>query len=235
MRNWPDFPTRALWSKQNGVSAGKAHVLRPTFPSRHPPFFWIWATSLLISFQVQLHTSEAFIHGYSSLSMSKSQYRNLWEAEENSKGPMRESKIHEYFAVKVAPIEVCRCKRKNTKGWQQFPLLAVRFYVPDTHNCFASFNAYSASLRLTRTCVCAFGGNELEVYWTFYPFTPRSDQSPISPATRNITPQSMVNLAFHSLLRWKMIITPILATSLIHLSLGRLERIMYFLNLGVKG
>ena len=36
--------------------------------------------------------------------------------------------------------------------------------------------------------------------------------------TRIITSQSMKSLAFHSLLRWKMIILPILTTSLIHLS-----------------
>ena len=42
--------------------------------------------------------------------------------------------------------------------------------------------------------------------------------------TRNITSHSMKNLAFHSLLRWKMNYTPepILTTSLIHFSLGRL-------------
>ena len=40
--------------------------------------------------------------------------------------------------------------------------------------------------------------------------------------TRNITSHSMKNLAFHSLLRWKMIILPILTTSFIHFSLGRL-------------
>ena len=34
--------------------------------------------------------------------------------------------------------------------------------------------------------------------------------------TRNITLHSMENLAFHSSLRWEMIIWPILATSLIH-------------------
>ena len=39
----------------------------------------------------------------------------------------------------------------------------------------------------------------------------------------------MKNLAFHTLLGWKMIILPILTTLLIHL--GE----MYFLNLGVIG
>ena len=55
------------------------------------------------------------------------------------------------------------------------------------------------------------------------PFTPMSDKFKISHALKN--------LGFHSLLRWKMIILPILTTSLIHFSKdGR----MYFLNLGVK-
>ena len=40
--------------------------------------------------------------------------------------------------------------------------------------------------------------------------------------TRNITSHSMENLIVHSILRWKMIIPPILTTSLIHLSSGRL-------------
>ena len=40
--------------------------------------------------------------------------------------------------------------------------------------------------------------------------------------TSNITSNSMRNLAFHSLLRWKMIMLPILITSPIHFSLGRL-------------
>ena len=55
---------------------------------------------------------------------------------------------------------------------------------------------------------------------------------PCSP-TRNIPSCSMENLAFHSLLRWKMIILPILTTSLIHfpLKVGR----MYFWDLEVKG
>ena len=40
--------------------------------------------------------------------------------------------------------------------------------------------------------------------------------------TRNITSHSMKDLAFHSWLRWKMIILPILTTSLIHFLLKRL-------------
>ena len=48
----------------------------------------------------------------------------------------------------------------------------------------------------------------------------------------SITWHSMENLAFHSLPRWKIIILPILATSLIPFSL-KVER-MYFLKLGVK-
>ena len=40
--------------------------------------------------------------------------------------------------------------------------------------------------------------------------------------TKNITSHSMKNLAFHHLLRWKIIILPILITPLMHFSLGRL-------------
>ena len=43
----------------------------------------------------------------------------------------------------------------------------------------------------------------------------------------------MKNVAFHSLLRWKMTILPILTTTLLRFSLG-VGR-MYFLKLGVKG
>ena len=50
--------------------------------------------------------------------------------------------------------------------------------------------------------------------------------------TRNITSHSMKNLAFHGLLRWKMIILPLLTTSLIHFFwLGECT----LLNLRVKG
>ena len=47
--------------------------------------------------------------------------------------------------------------------------------------------------------------------------------------TRNMTSHSMKNLAFHSLLRWKMVVLPILTTSLIYFSF-KLRR-MYSLNL----
>ena len=40
--------------------------------------------------------------------------------------------------------------------------------------------------------------------------------------TRNITSDSIENLVFHNLLRWKMIILPIPTTSLIHFFLGRM-------------
>ena len=40
--------------------------------------------------------------------------------------------------------------------------------------------------------------------------------------TRNITSHSMENLAFHSLLRWQIIILPILTMSPIHFPLGKL-------------
>ena len=51
--------------------------------------------------------------------------------------------------------------------------------------------------------------------------------------TRGITPHSMANMVFHSLLGWKMIMLPILTTFLTHflLEVGRI----YFLSLGEKG
>ena len=52
--------------------------------------------------------------------------------------------------------------------------------------------------------------------------------------TRNTTSHSMENLTFHSLLRWKMIILQILATSLIHFLFERLGECT-FLSSGVKG
>ena len=55
----------------------------------------------------------------------------------------------------------------------------------------------------------------------FHPFTPKGDQFQIS-----LQPHEKYDITvwttFHSLLRWKMIILPILTTSLIHFSLGRL-------------
>ena len=42
-------------------------------------------------------------------------------------------------------------------------------------------------------------------------FTPKSDQCPLQPHHIDITSHSMKNLAFHLLLRWKMIILPILS------------------------
>ena len=52
--------------------------------------------------------------------------------------------------------------------------------------------------------------------------------------TRNITSRSMKNLAFHRLLRWEMIILPILPLPPSYISFQKVGR-MYFLNLGVKG
>ena len=57
----------------------------------------------------------------------------------------------------------------------------------------------------------------------FDPFTPKSDQYQIFPAdSPEILSHSMENLAFHSSIRWKMIILPILTMSLIHFSYKRL-------------
>ena len=67
-------------------------------------------------------------------------------------------------------------------------------------------------------------------------FTPRSDQLQISPAASSEIEHHTVwrNLAFDSLLIWKVIILPILTISLIYNSLSNVGRV-YFLNLGVKG
>ena len=47
---------------------------------------------------------------------------------------------------------------------------------------------------------------------------------------RNITSHSKENLAFHSLLGWKMIILPILTTSFIHFSLKGWENVLFDLG-----
>ena len=65
-------------------------------------------------------------------------------------------------------------------------------------------------------------------------FTPKSDQCQISPAASpEISLHSTKNLAFHSLLRWKMIILPILTTSPIHFSLKVWENILFELRSSV--
>ena len=48
--------------------------------------------------------------------------------------------------------------------------------------------------------------------------------------TRNITSPSMENLAFRSLFRWKMIILPVLTTSLIHFCLKGWENALFELS-----
>ena len=71
------------------------------------------------------------------------------------------------------------------------------------------------------------------------PFTPKSDQlssvSPCSLIRNSITSHSMKNLAFHSLLRWKMFNTTrdshYLSNTFLFRKVGR----MYVLNLGIKG
>ena len=67
---------------------------------------------------------------------------------------------------------------------------------------------------------------------TINPFTPKSDEYQISPAAspENTTWNSMENLAFHSLLWWKMIILPILTTSAIHTLCKGWESILFELG-----
>ena len=63
----------------------------------------------------------------------------------------------------------------------------------------------------------------------FYPFTPKSDQNPISPAASpEILHHSMKKMALHSFLRWKLIILPIPTTSPIHLSLKGWENVCFW-------
>ena len=62
------------------------------------------------------------------------------------------------------------------------------------------------------------GCNECE---PFHSWEWSMSKFPSSP-TRNITSHSKESLAFHSLLRWKMIVIQILATSLIHFLSNRL-------------
>ena len=83
---------------------------------------------------------------------------------------------------------------------------------PRTQAC----SRLSSAVRLWSRSRKKRGRNEL-----FNPFTPKSDQFQLSPysLTWNITSHSMENLAFHCLLRWTMIMLPILTTSLIHFSL----------------
>ena len=57
---------------------------------------------------------------------------------------------------------------------------------------------------------------------------PRSISNFSCSLTRNITSDSMENLAFQSLLRWKMIILPILTTSLLHFSLKGWENVTFW-------
>ena len=61
------------------------------------------------------------------------------------------------------------------------------------------------------------------------PFIPKNDQVKNFPCslTRNITSHSMENPALHGLLRWKMIILPILTTSLIHFYLKGWENVLF--------
>ena len=68
------------------------------------------------------------------------------------------------------------------------------------------------------------GLNDIVLHYN--PFTPKSDQFQISRAASPEIqePHAIKNLAFHSLLRWKMIILPILTTPLIYFSLYKIGR-----------
>ena len=64
------------------------------------------------------------------------------------------------------------------------------------------------------------------------PATPTSDQCQISPAASPeiYTIHSMENVTFHSLLRWKIIILPILANSFLHFLFKGWENVLFELR-----
>ena len=69
---------------------------------------------------------------------------------------------------------------------------------------------------------------------SFNPFTPKSDQCQISPAASPEILHYTVwrTWVFIALLRWKLIILPILATSLVHFSLKGWENVLFELGSG---
>ena len=98
--------------------------------------------------------------------------------------------------------------------------------------------AHAQRIATRVSCRGEFGvklsGNLTAVYtsslWKPYFWFPKSDAISNSPCSlnRNITLDHMKNLTFHSLLRWKMIILPILTTPLIHFSLEVLGNVRTF-------
>ena len=78
-------------------------------------------------------------------------------------------------------------------------------------------------IRLPPQGVLVFPGPIRRTIWSLPLSLPRviNVKLPRCSLTRNITSHSMENLAFHSLLRWKMIILPTLTKSHIHFSLRR--------------
>ena len=112
-----------------------------------------------------------------------------------------------------------------------FPIFASNIFLMSAFRCVRSYR-YRAT---ERPMQCDHQVEEAGVAFGL-PF--HSQEWSISDfpccLTRNITWHSMKNLAFQSLLRWKMIILLILTTSLIHLSALKVGRV-YFVNLGEKG
>ena len=102
-------------------------------------------------------------------------------------------------------------------------------------SCWMSQWSIATQLMVNEQYSCL---SQIKWHWPFHSQEWSISNFPCS-LTRDITSHSMKNLAFHSLLRWKVITLPILTTSLIHLSLKAFQRErvwrMSFLNLGVKG
>ena len=69
-------------------------------------------------------------------------------------------------------------------------------------------------------------------HWSPVPFHSQEWSTSNFPCslTRNITSHSMGNLTSHSLLRWKIILLPILTTSLIHFSLKGWKNVFFDLG-----
>ena len=86
------------------------------------------------------------------------------------------------------------------------------------HSCFASHRVFSLRMvsSLWYSCVWPFHSQE----WSIWKF-------PLQPHQKYYITQ-MKNLAFHSLLRWKMIMLPILAISLIPFSLKGWDSVTFW-------
>ena len=172
------------------------------------------------------------------LSLS-SYYNNIVLSSPSSSSPSLSSSSSPSFSLLSLPSSSSSSTTTTPERRQQLPTNSVK-------DIFQRWLEYNKHIRHTSTFVRqeihapyyfgdAFNG---VVLWRKERnnFTPKSDQFQISPAAAPATlhQNSVKNLDFHSLFRRKMIILPILTTSLIYISLWKVG-IMYHLSLGVKG